>query len=172
MASSNPNGLGPEDLAYYAQQARAVRNTQAIGQQEFSNAQSGADLSYQQKLQALSEQLTQQRNALPDKFAARGIQNSGIYGYGGTKQYTGGLGSGWTQYAGLRGSQTGAMQQFKNDAARSQDDIINQQENVDQGYGLKGADLNNTASNQLQAINVIDPAVSASQAASDAIGAA
>lgn len=171
MATSNV--LSPEDIQYYQQQARAVNNTQAIGQEELGNAQAGADLTYQQKLAALAEQLGQQQSALPDKFAARGIQNSGIYNYGGTAaHYTGGDGSGWTTYRGAPGSQSGALQQFGKDAFTAQSDLRNQQENVDQGYTLKNADLNNTAANQNANITTTEAAQNASQAAADAINGA
>lgn len=165
--------LDKADLAYYAQQQQAVNNTQAIGLEEQRNAQAGADLTYAQKMQALQEKLSQQQAALPDKFAARGIQNSGIYNYGGgNAQYTGSLGSGWNAYRGVPGGQLGALQQFKQDAATSMNDIRNQQENVDQGYQLKTQDLNNTAQNQRNSISVTQAAQQAAQAAADAIGAA
>lgn len=168
MATSS---LTPEDLAYYAQQQANVLNTQAIGQQEDSNAQSGADLTYQQKLQALQENLSQEQNALPDKFAARGVQNSGIFNYGGNNTaYTGSAeGGGFTTMPGVPGGQLGAKQQFGADSVTSTNDLLNQQQNVDQGYGLKLGDLNNAANDQLQTINTTEASQNASQAAADAI---
>lgn len=167
------NNLSPEDLAYYAQQQQAIRSTQAIGQKELQNAEAGANLTYSQKIAALQEKLTQQQNALPDRFAARGIQNSGIYSYGGGgKQYTGQLGNGgFTQYRGLAGGQLGALQQFKFDSNQALSDLRNQQINVDQGYTDKLADLNTTANNQLQGINATEASQNAAQAALDAVQA-
>lgn len=167
------SSISPEDLDYYATQQRAVLNTQAIGQRENNNAEVGANLTYSQKLQALQEKLTQEGNALPDKFAARGIQNSGILNYGsGNSNYTGGEGSGWTAYSGLPGGQLGANQQFKSDQTTATNDLTNQQENVDQGYTDKMADLNNTANNQVLTISTTEAAQNAAQAAADAVGAA
>lgn len=163
------SNISPEDLAYYTQQQAAVRNTQAIGMKEDENAAAGADLTYSQKLQSLQEKLTQEGNALPDKFAARGIQNSGIFNYGGgNQQYTGSQGTGFNSYAGLPNGQLGANQQFKSDAYGpfgALSDVKNQQENVDQGYSLKEGDLVNTADNQISMINATETAQQAAQAA-------
>lgn len=167
------SNISPEDLDYYNQQQSAVRNTQAIGQQEEQNAEAGANLTYSQKLQSLQEKLTQEGNALPDKFAARGIQNSGIFNYGGgNQQYTGSEGTGFNAYKGLPGGQLGANQQFKFDSTTATGDLLDQRENVDQGYTQRLADLNNTANNQISSITTTEAAQNAAQAAADAVGSA
>lgn len=169
MAASS---LTPEDLAYYAQQQANVRNTQFIGQEENANAQSGADLSYSQKLAALQQQLTQGNNALADKFAARGVENSGIFNYGsGSPEYNGSSeNGGWGSMQGLAGGQLGAKQQYAADSATSTNDLTNQQQNTDQGYNLQLQGLNNTANDQNQTVATTEAAANAAQAAADAVG--
>lgn len=167
MATSS---LAQADSAYYQQQLQSIRNTYAIGQQETTNAQQGADLSYAQKLQSLNEKLGQEQAALPDKFAARGVQNSGIYGYGMNHQYTGGLGAGaWQNESVARGGQPGAEAQFLGDEGIARGDLAQQLTNVNQGYQLKQTDLTNTAANQTKAVNTTEAAQNAAQAQADAI---
>lgn len=171
MATSD---LSAQDLAYYATEAANVSNTAAIGQLENTNAQAGADDTYSQKIAALQEQLGQEQATLPDKFAARGIQNSGIYNYGGGNlEYDGNAeNGGYQRMSGMAGNQLGAKQQFAADAATSNSDLTNDQQNVDQGYGLKSSDLANSANDQQQSIIATSAAQNADQATADAIGSA
>lgn len=148
MASST--SLGNALSGYYGSQQQNAYDTYQIGLSQNSDAKAMADLSYQQKLGALQDKLNQQQDALPDKFAARGLLNSGIYNWNGA-------------------GQMGAKQQFAYDSALAQSNLTGQQGALDASYSDKAQQLGTQYQDAQQGINATSAADNARQAISDAL---
>lgn len=138
---------------YYSAQQRNAYDTYSIGLAQNKDAKAMSDLSYQQKLDALQDTLNQQQDTLPDKFAARGLMNSGIWNYNGA-------------------GQMGAKQQFAYDKALSQSNLAAQNQSLDTQYNDKANELGLQYQDAMSGIAATQLADNARQAISDAIAGA
>lgn len=135
---------------FYSSQQRNAYDTYQIGLSQNSDAKALADLSYQQKLQALQDRLGQQQAILPDRFAARGLLNSGIYNYNGA-------------------GQLGAKQQFGYDSALSQQNLIGQRQGLDTQYNDRANQYGLQYQDAMSGIAATQAADNARQAINDAL---
>lgn len=150
MATSSSSNLLD---GYYSAQQRNAQDTWALGLQQNQAAQQAADLGYQQKLAALQDRLTQQQDVLPDKFAARGLLNSGIYNWNGA-------------------GRMGALQQFAYDKAQSQQNLNQQQGALDTQFADKANQLNTQYGDAQYGIQQTEALDQSRQAISDALAGA
>lgn len=135
---------------YYSSQQRNAYDTYQIGLAQNADTKALGDLSYQQKLQALQDRLGQQQASLPDKYAARGLLNSGIYNWNGA-------------------GQMGAKQQFGYDSALAQQNLIQQRQGLDTQANDRGNQLGLQYQDSMSGIPATQAADNARQAINDAI---
>lgn len=146
------SALDPADQNYFQQQNTNTNDTYQIGLADNASAKSLSDLTYDQKLNALQDTLSQQQSQLPDSYAARGLSNSGVYNYG--KAGAGSL---------------GAWQQFIANKNESLLDLNSQKFGLDSQFAQKTSDLGLTNTDNLATIAQTEAVDNAQQAAADAI---
>lgn len=154
MATASPSALDPLDQAYFGQQRINANDSYAIGKADNASAQTAADDSYDQKIAALDQNIAQERAQLPDKFAARGLLNSGIY-----FDNNPGIGT------------PGAWQQFGINSTNAKGDLALQKLDTNNQYAQKMGDLGKAHTDTLNTINTTSAADHVGQVATDAIGA-
>lgn len=148
MATSSLDKLG---LNSTNDQQRNVNTSYAIGLINNNAKKSQGDLSFQQRIGALQDKLDQERSQLPNRFAQRGVLNSGIYNFDGVP--------------GGDFSNMGARQQFALNSATSLGNLRAQQTSSDQGFDQGNQSLALAWSDASSAI----PGIDASDAARNAI---
>lgn len=151
------NSLDPFAQDYYNAARRRVDDTYQIGLTNNNDRQQQADMTFQQRLQGLQDRLDQERNQLPDAYAAHGLINSGIYNYGSQPGQSGGM---------------GALQRFQLNYNTQLGDLRNQQTSVDTQYGHQGQQLGQTYHDQLGALSTQQADDVARQSIADAISGA
>lgn len=133
MATTSTND--PFTTAQYADQRQKISDSYQIGLADNQQKKQQADLSWQDRIQQLAQQLGIQRQQFGDRFAERGLLNSGIYSYNGPD-------------ADLSRGQGGALQQFTYDATRQNQAATLQKSAVDNQYLAQNKELQNTYTNE------------------------
>lgn len=147
----------PYTAAYYTDQRHKIADSYSIGLTDSLQKKQQADLSWSDRLQQLGQQLGIQRQQFGDRFAQRGLLDSGIYNYGSGSRQSGGL---------------GALQQFTTDAGRQMSTAQDMSADVDNQYNTQRAQLGSTRDDQLNTLDGLETADQARQNIASSISGA
>lgn len=153
MATTAANSTtDPYMAAYYALQTQNVNDNYALQNVQNKDAANLANISFQQKIQALQEKLAQEQDTVSDPYANRGLLNSGIYNWNGH-------------------GQLGALQQFAHNSAEALSNLAQQQNATASSYADKGTALSTATSDQVNGLKQLQAADQARSAINDAVSA-
>jgi hypothetical protein len=151
--------LDPYTGAYYADQRQKISDSYQIGLADNEQKKQQADLSWQDRIAQLDQKLGLENNQFGDKFAQRGLLNSGIYNYGSQSG----------QNADLARGQGGALQQFQWNTAEQNQAANAQQQNVDDQYATQQKELGGTYTNESNSLNNMETAAGGTQTTDNSI---
>lgn len=147
----------PYTGAYYSDQRQKINDSYQIGLLDSQQKQAQAGLSWQDRIAQLQQTLGNQRQQFGNRFAQRGLLNSGVYNYGSKVGETGGL---------------GALQQFQSDAGRQMNTANSMYADVNNQYGGQQQQLGTVHTNELNSLNNLETADAARQSIANSINGA